>query len=103
MTSEPSIKDVVIEMVAKEIKATPEAVRNATTLEELKVDSLEIIEIVMALEDHFKILIPDRELKACKSVDELFGLVERVIQEKAEADANPAAAAAPEAKSDGAA
>jgi acyl carrier protein len=96
MTSEPSIKDVVIEMVAKEIKATPEAVRNATTLEELKVDSLEIIEIVMALEDHFKILIPDRELKACKSVDELFGLVERVIREKAEADANPAAGAAPE-------
>ncbi len=87
MTSEPSIKDVVIDMVAKEIKATPEAVRSATTLEELKVDSLEIIEIVMALEDHFKILIPDRELKACKSVDELFGLVERVIKEKADADA----------------
>ena len=103
MTSEPSIKDVVIEMVAKEIKATPEAVRNATTLEELKVDSLEIIEIVMALEDHFKILIPDRELKACKSVDELFGLVERVIKEKAEADANPAPEAKPEAESGGAA
>ncbi len=84
MTSEPSIKDVVIEMVAKEIKTTPEAVRNATTLEELKVDSLEIIEIVMALEDHFKILIPDRELKACKSVDELFGLVEQVIKAKEE-------------------
>lgn len=103
MTSEPSIKDVVIEMVAKEIKATPEAVRNATTLEELKVDSLEIIEIVMALEDHFKILIPDRELKACKSVDELFGLVERVIREKAEADANPASEAKTGTKSDGAA
>ncbi len=85
MTSEPSIRDVVIEAVANEIKQTPEAVRNATTLEELKVDSLEIIEIVMALEDRFKIHIPDRDLKEAKSVDELFSLVEKIVKAKAEA------------------
>ena len=38
----------------------------------------------MALEDRFKIHIPDRELKEAKSVDELFGLVERIVKEKAE-------------------
>lgn len=86
MTSEPSIRDVVIEAVANEIKQTPDAVRNAKTLEELKVDSLEIIEIVMALEDRFHIHIPDRELKEAKSVDELFTLVERIVKEKAEAE-----------------
>ena len=86
MTSEPSIRDVVIEAVANEIKQTPDAVRNAKTLEELKVDSLEIIEIVMALEDRFHIQIPDRELKEAKSVDELFTLVERIVKEKADAE-----------------
>ena len=84
MTSEPSIRDVVIEAVANEIKQTPEAGRNAKALEELKVDSLEIIEIVMALEDRFHINIPDRELKEAKSVDELFSLVERIVKEKEE-------------------
>ncbi len=90
MTSEPSIRDVVIEAVANEIKQTPDAVRNAKTLEELKVDSLEIIEIVMALEDRFHIHIPDRELKEAKSVDELFTLVERIVKEKADAEAGAA-------------
>ena len=90
MTSEPSIRDVVIEAVANEIKQTPDAVRNAKTLEELKVDSLEIIEIVMALEDRFHIHIPDRELKEAKSVDELFTLVERIVKEKADADGEAA-------------
>jgi len=90
MTSEPSIRYFFKQKTANEIKQTPEAVRNATTLEELKVDSLEIIEIVMALEDRFHIHIPDRELKEAKSVDELFALVERIVKEKAEAEANGA-------------
>lgn len=68
---------VLYEVVAKELNTTEDAVREATSLEGLGVDSLEMIEIVMAVEDRLGITINDRELREVASMPELLALIER--------------------------
>nr|WP_303651341.1 acyl carrier protein [Asticcacaulis currens] len=68
---------VLYQVVAKEMNTTEAAVRQATSLEELGIDSLEMIEIVMAVEDRLGISINDRELHAVGSMPELLALIER--------------------------
>jgi len=83
MTSNSSLQDVLIEVVAKELNTTHDAVRAAKSLEELKIDSLEMIEIVMAVEDRLHIQIPDRELREVTSLDGLLALIETSVAKAA--------------------
>ncbi len=77
MSSEMNAATVLYEVVAKEMNTTTVAVREASSLAELGVDSLEMIEIVMAVEDRLGIDINDRELREVTSLPGLIGLIER--------------------------
>jgi acyl carrier protein len=68
---------VLYQIVAKEMNTTEIAVSQATSLEELGIDSLEMIEIVMAVEDRLGIAINDRELREVTSMPDLLALIER--------------------------
>jgi acyl carrier protein len=52
-------------------EATPE-----TTWADLDVDSLDLVELVKALEDRYEVQIADGELKKIESVGDAIGLVE---------------------------
>ncbi len=52
------------------------------TLENLGLDSLDKIEFLFALEDEFKIQIPESELKI-ETLQEFVNLVERLVAEQA--------------------
>jgi acyl carrier protein len=43
--------------------------------EDLKADSLDLVELVMALEESFGITVPESELEGVETVDQAFGLV----------------------------
>jgi acyl carrier protein len=49
-----------------------------TTWEELDVDSLDLVELVKALEDRFDVQIADPDLKGIASVGDAITLVERL-------------------------
>jgi acyl carrier protein 2 len=49
--------------------------------EDLKIDSLDAVELVMSLEDEFDIKIPDNELFAMKTVGDIVACVEKYQQE----------------------
>jgi acyl carrier protein len=49
-----------------------------TTWEELDVDSLDLVELVKALEDRFDVQIADPDLKGIASVGDAIALVERL-------------------------
>ena len=58
-------------------EATPES-----TWTELDVDSLDLVELVKALEDRFDIKINDDDLKPIESVGDAIGLTVRLVEAK---------------------
>lgn len=66
-----STEAAVLRIVAEQLIAS---VTPATTFEELGADSLDIIELVMALEEELDIEFPDAEVKAVQTVQQLIDL-----------------------------
>ena len=62
-----------------------EGATEATTWKELDVDSLELVELVKALEDRFGIVIADGRLKSIESVGDAVALVKELDAEGATA------------------
>ena len=76
--------DTLVELVAKELNKTPEEVRGATSLAEMNVDSLDMIEVIMAAEDRFKVNISDRALVGLTSLEGLAHIIDEAIAKQAE-------------------
>ena len=78
-----SVKDTIYDIIAKEsgidrAKITPEA-----TLKDLEIQSLDAVQIIFELEDHFKITLPDRDPNFdTESVRGLVDAVEKLVAEK---------------------
>ena len=71
--------DTLVEIVAEELNKTPEEVRNATSLAELDVDSLGMIEVIMAAEDKLKVNISDRALVGLTSLEGLAQIIDETL------------------------
>ena len=62
-------EDRVKEIIAKELEVEPKQLTpEAKFIEDLGADSLDIVELVMALEEEFGIEIPDEEADKLKTV-----------------------------------
>lgn len=68
------IKEIMVDTLAcDENKITPEA----SIADDLSIDSLDAVELVMALEEEFGIKIPDEELGKLKTVQDIVDTVEK--------------------------
>ncbi|ASS41533.1 acyl carrier protein [Eubacterium minutum ATCC 700079] len=68
------IKQIMVDTLScDEEKITPEA----TIAEDLSIDSLDAVELVMALEEAFDVKIPDEELGNMKTVQNIVDCVEK--------------------------
>jgi acyl carrier protein len=56
------------EIISQQTGVEEEAISESTTLEDIMADSLDTIEMLMAIEDGFDIDIPDEDAKALHSV-----------------------------------
>jgi len=79
-------KNEVLEEIRDQLEAikVPGA-REATaesTWTELDVDSLDLVELVKALEDRYEITINDEDLKPIESVGDAIGLTVRLVEAK---------------------
>jgi acyl carrier protein len=84
-------KNEVLEEIRDQLEAikVPGA-REATaesTWTELDVDSLDLVELVKALEDRFEITIADDDLKPIESIGDTIELTDRLVSAKEEAPA----------------
>jgi acyl carrier protein len=59
----------------------------SSTWSDLDVDSLDLVEVVKALEDRYDVQIADGRLKAIATVGDAQGLVQELVREKAGAPA----------------
>ena len=84
-----SVQDTIFDIIANEsgidrAKITPDA-----TLKDLEIQSLDAVQILFEIEDHFKITMPDRDPNFdTESVQGLIDTVEKLV---AEQGAKPAA------------
>ncbi len=85
---EPSENDPlgaqVIRVIAQTQRIPLESISLDSTFEELKIDSLDGINIVFALENEFSISIPDEGVQNLHSVRETVAGVRRLLEEKNE-------------------
>lgn len=81
----------VIHIIAETQRIPPETISLDSSFEELKIDSLDGINIVFALEDKFGISIPDEGVQNLHSVRETVAGVRQLLMQK-EATAPPGAA-----------
>lgn len=62
----------IIEILAKQLNVSPDKITLSSELtEDLGMDSLDSIEIVMALEEEFGIEIPDEDTERLKKVNDI--------------------------------
>ena len=76
-----AMKDKVVEIISNQLgidhgDVTPEA----SVVDDLGADSLDVVELVMALEEEFNLEIPDEEAEKIKSVNDIFSHMENALQ-----------------------
>lgn len=77
-----NVADKVIEIVTREQHLEPGRVTLDSTFAELGIDSLDGVNILFALEDEFKIDIPDAVAQNIKTVRQVVDSLTRVIEGK---------------------
>lgn len=76
-----AMKGKIVEIIANQLgidhgDVTPEA----SVVDDLGADSLDVVELVMALEEEFNLEIPDEEAEKIKSVNDIFSHMENALQ-----------------------
>jgi acyl carrier protein len=83
----------VIAVIAREQKLPPEAVTPSSSFADLKIDSLDGINIVFALEEKYNLTIPDEVAREMKTVGQVIEALREALAknlQSSEASATPA-------------
>lgn len=70
----PKVKEIIVEQLGVD----PEKVKTeASFIDDLGADSLDIVELVMAMEEEFDLEIPDEEAEKLRTVGDVVGFLEK--------------------------
>lgn len=67
-------------VVAGHLELDPEKLNPDTTFEEIEADSLDVVEIIMALEEEFDIEIPDEKVESVKSLQQVVDFISELVK-----------------------
>jgi acyl carrier protein len=75
------IKNRIVEIIANQLGIEEEDVTAAASvIDDLGADSLDVVELVMALEEEFDLEIPDEEAEQITNVQNIFDYMANVLQ-----------------------
>jgi len=67
----------VKEIIAKQLSVNADKITEKTNIaEDLGADSLDLVEILMALEDEFGVSIPDEVIPKIKTIEDVVGFID---------------------------
>ena len=81
------VRQTVFGIIAKEANLDADKITPQSTLKDLQIPSLDAIQIIFEIEDHYQIQMPDRDPNF--DTESVGGLVETVRKLVAEKEANP--------------
>ena len=76
--AEETIKDIIVKIVHCDRKI----LTSESTFQDMKADSLDMVQVLVALEDEFGIEIPDEEAQKFKNFGDFVSFVEARVAEK---------------------
>ena len=72
-----AVEEKVISIVSNQLGVPKEEITRASSFQEdLKADSLDVVELVMAFEDEFEVTIPDEDYEKIKTVGDAVTYIE---------------------------
>jgi acyl carrier protein len=75
------IKNRIVEIVANQLGIEEEDITaEASVIDDLGADSLDVVELVMALEEEFDLEIPDEEAEKITNVQNIFDYMANALQ-----------------------
>lgn len=74
------IFEKVKKTIATQLGIGEEEIKECTTFEDLGIDSLEIFEIIMALEDEFNIEIPNEDVESIKNIADIIKYIQSKVE-----------------------
>jgi len=78
-----SVQDTIFDIISKEAGIDRAKITPESTLKQLEIQSLDAVQIIFEIEDHFKITLPDRDPNFdTESVKGLIDAVEKLVAEK---------------------
>ena len=78
-----TIRDEIFTIIAREAHVDPSKVIASTTLKDVDISSLEVLEILFAIEERFNVELPERDPGfETTSVGGLVTVLERLVGEK---------------------
>ncbi len=73
-----SVFDRIVELIVEKLGVEPEEVtREASFIDDLGADSLDIVELIMDIEDEFELEIPDEDAEKISTVQEAVSYIEK--------------------------
>lgn len=70
------VLDDVKQIVAAQMHLSSDNVKDTTTFYDLEADSLDVVEVIMALESKFDMILPDEAVETFKTVGDLANYIE---------------------------
>jgi acyl carrier protein len=82
MSVDLSIEETVKKIVTRIVRKKEDEFTPTSTFEDLKADSLDIVQILVAVEDTYDIELPDEELENVSDMESFIACIKRVIDNK---------------------
>ncbi|MFH1646460.1 MAG: phosphopantetheine-binding protein [Chloroflexota bacterium] len=82
MSDSPSVEETVRKIVTRIVRKQEGEFTPTATFKDLKADSLDVVQILVAVEDEYDIEIPDDELQNATDMESFIACIERVIARK---------------------
>lgn len=71
----------VKEIICAQLEVAPELVRpESSFIDDLKADSLAVVELVLALEEHYGMEIPDEDIEQIRTVQDAVRYIEKRLE-----------------------
>jgi acyl carrier protein len=77
-----SVEDTIKDIVVKIVHCEREVLKPEATFQDMKADSLDMVQVLVALEDEFGIEIPDEDAQKFKNFGDFVSYVESKVAEK---------------------
>jgi len=82
MSVSPSVEETVKKIVTRIVRKPEGEYKPSATFKDLEADSLDIVQILVAVEDTYDLEFPDEELENVSDMESFIACIERAIAKK---------------------